>query len=75
MEKKKKVEVLVAQCKQLKLLLQHKVAACIAQEEDAWRASETGREPSQSGITGYGKGKASEKRVCMNCLRKGIECE
>ena len=28
-----------------------------------------------SGILGYRKGKAPEKRVCTNCLRKGIECE
>ena len=28
-----------------------------------------------SRITGYRKGKAPEKRVCINCLRKGIECE
>ena len=24
---------------------------------------------------GYRKGKALEKHVCTNCLRKGIECE
>ena len=28
-----------------------------------------------SRIVGYGKGKAPEKRVCTNCLRKGIECK
>ena len=28
-----------------------------------------------SGFVGYGKGKVPEKHVCMNCLRKGIECE
>ena len=36
---------------------------------------EAGGEGSQSAILGYGKGKALEKRVCMNCLRKGIKCE
>ena len=74
-EKKKKVEVLAAWCKQLELLLQCKVAARIGWEEDAWRASEASGEGLQSMILGYGKGKVLEKHVCMNCLRKGIECE
>ena len=74
-EKQKKAEVSVAWCKQLELLLQRKVTACIAQEEDAQRVSEASGEGSQSTILGYGKGKVLEKHVCMNCLRKGIECE
>ena len=37
--------------------------------------SEAGEETMPSGIAGYGKGKAPEKCVCMNCLRKGVECE
>ena len=37
--------------------------------------SEASGEGSQSVISGYGKGKALEKRVCMNCLRKGVKCE
>ena len=28
-----------------------------------------------SGIAGYGKGKALEKRMCTSCLKKGMECE
>ena len=60
---------------QLELSLQCKVATQIAWEEDAQRALEVGREPSQSGIAGYGKGKAPEKCICTNCVRKGVECE
>ena len=71
----KKLEVSAAQCKQLQLLLQHKIAVHIAQEDDAWRVSEAGEGVMQSRIAGYGKGKAPEKHVCTNCLRKGIECE
>ena len=74
-KKKKKVEVLAAWCKQLELLSQHKVTACIGWEEDIWRVLEAGSEGLQSMILGYGKGKVLEKHVCMNCLRKGIECE
>ena len=40
---------------------------------EAQRASEL--EVAPSGIMGYGKGKVLEKRVCTNCLRRGIECE
>ena len=47
-------------------------AAQIAQEEDAWRASEVGGEGSQSMISGYGKGKVLEKCMCMNCLRRAL---
>ena len=47
----------------------------IAQEEEAWRALEASGRALGSGISGYRKGKAPKKRVCMNCLRKGIECE
>ena len=72
-EKNKKAKASVAQQKQLELLSQHKVATQIAQEEEAQRVSESKAAP--SGITGYGKGKALEKHVCTNCLRKGIECE
>ena len=61
--------------KQLELLLQHKLAVRIAQQEASQRALEVGGEATPSGIMGYGKGKAPEKRVCMNCLRKGVECE
>ena len=50
-------------------------AAWIVQEEDAWRALEAGEEVMQSGIVGYRKGKVPEKCICMNCVRKGIECE
>ena len=32
-------------------------------------------EAAPSGIAGYGKGKAPEKHICTNCLRKGIEYE
>ena len=74
-KKNKKAEASVAWQKQLELLSQYKVAACIAWEEDAWRASEAGEEVMPSRIMGYGKGKAPEKRVCTNCLRKGIECK
>ena len=61
--------------KQLELLLQHKVAVHIAWEEDTWRASEASKGVMQSGIMGYRKGKAPEKNICTNCLRKGVECE
>ena len=60
---------------ELEQLLQCKVAARITQEQKAQRVSEAGGGASGSGILGYGKGKAPEKRVCTNCLRKGIECE
>ena len=72
-EKKKKAKASVTQRKQLELLLQHKVAVQIAQEMEAQRALEPEAEP--SGIMGYGKGKAPEKCVCTNCLRRGVECE
>ena len=72
-KKNKKAEALVAWWKQLELLLQCKVAARIAQEEEAWRASESKAAP--CGITGYGKGKVLEKRICTNCLRKGVKYE
>ena len=74
-EKQKKAEALAAQHKQHKLLLQHKVATCIAWEEDIQRVLEDGGEGLHSVILGYGKGKALEKWVCTNCLRKGIECD
>ena len=74
-EKQKKAKALVAWHKQLELLLQRKVTARIAWEEEIWRASEAGGEPLHSSISGYGKGKVPEKRICTNCLRKGIECE
>ena len=74
-EKNKKAEALAAWCKQLELLLQCKVAAHIAWEEDAWRVLEASGEGLQSAISGYGKGKAPEKRMCTNCLRKGVEYE
>ena len=45
----------------------------MAWEEEAQRASEA--EVTLSRITGYGKGKVPEKCVCMNCLRRGVECE
>ena len=38
-------------------------------------ASEASEEVTPSGIMGYGKGKAPEKHVCTNCLRKGVKCE
>ena len=47
----------------------------IAQEQEAQRASEASSGVSRSGILGYGKGKAPEKHICTNCLRKGIECK
>ena len=72
---KKKVETWAARKKQLELLSQRKAAACIAWEGEVLRALEADGEPLHSGIAGYGKGKVPEKRVCMNCLRKGIECE
>ena len=72
---RKTAKVLVVQWKQLELLSQHKVTAWIAWEEEAWRASEAGEGAMSSGIVGNGKGKALEKRICMNCLRKGVECE
>ena len=74
-EKKKKAEVSVAWCKQLKLLSQRKVTTRIAQEEDTWRVSEASGEGLQSTISGYGKGKVPEKCVCTNCVRKGVECK
>ena len=61
--------------KQLELLSQHKVTACIAQEEEARRVSEADEGAAPSGIAGYKKGKALEKRICTSCLRKGVECE
>ena len=61
--------------KQLELLSQCKVAVCITQAEEARRVLEAGEEVTPSGIMGYRKGKALEKHICMNCLRKGIECE
>ena len=74
-EKSKKAKVSVAQQKQLELLLQCKVAACIAQEEEAQRALEAGEGAAPSRIVGYRKGKAPEKHICTNCLRKGVECK
>ena len=74
-ETEKKAKVSVAWRKQLELLLQRKVAAQIAQEEEIWRMLETGREVMQNGIVGYGKGKVLEKCICMNCLRKRIKCK
>ena len=65
----------MACCKQLKLLLQRKVTAHITWEEDAQRVLEAGGEALQSGIAGYRKGKAPEKCVCTNCLRKGVKCK
>ena len=47
----------------------------IAREEEAQRALEADEGVTLSGIVGYGKGKVLEKCVCMNCLRKGVECE
>ena len=64
-----------AQQKQLELLLQCKVVACIAWEEEAQRVLEAGDGAAPSRIVGYGKGKALEKHICMNCLRKGVECK
>ena len=61
--------------KQLKQLLQRKVATWIAWEEAAQKALEASSKASGSRILGYRKGKAPEKHVCTNCLRKGIECE
>ena len=52
-----------------------RVAAHIAWEEDAQRASEADRELLHSRIAGYRKGKVPEKHLCTNCWRKGIECE
>ena len=49
-KKNKKAEASAAWWKQLELLLQCKVAARIAQEEEAWRASESKVAP--CGITG-----------------------
>ena len=74
-ETAKKAEVLAAWWKQLELLLQRKVAVHITQEEEARRASEADEGATPSGIAGYGKGKAPEKRICTSCLRKGVECE
>ena len=47
----------------------------MAWEEEAWRVLEASEEAMPSGIAGYGKGKAPEKQVCMNCLRRGVKCE
>ena len=74
-EKKKKAEASAVWQKQLELLSQRKVAVQITRAEEAQRASEAGEEVTLSGIMGYGKGKVLEKHVCMNCLRKGVECE
>ena len=65
----------MARWKQLELLVQRKVAARIAQEEEAWRALEADEGAMPSGIMGYGKGKVLEKRICTSCLRKGVECK
>ena len=65
----------MAQCKQLEQLLQCKVAAWITWEEATQRALEASGKVLGSVISGYGKGKALEKCMCTNCLRKGIECE
>ena len=74
-EKAKKAEASAAQRKQLELLLQRKAAAQITQEEEAWGVSEANEGAALSGIVGYGKGKAPEKRMCTSCLKKGMECE
>ena len=74
-EMKKKAKVSATQRKQLELLSQCKVTVQIAWEEEAQRVSEAGREAMPSRITGYRKGKVPEKQVCMNCLRRGIECK
>ena len=50
------------------------VAPQIAQEE-AQRALEVSEGAMSSRIIGYGKGKAPEKHMCVNCLHKGVECE
>ena len=60
-KKNKKAKASAAQRKQLELILQCKVTVWIAQEEEAWRVSES--KAAQSGMMGYGKGKAQEKRV------------
>ena len=74
-EKAKKAEASAAWRKQLELLSQRKVAARIAQEEEVQRASEANEGAMLSGIAGYRKGKALEKRVCTSCLKKGVECK
>ena len=74
-ERRKKVEASAMQPKQLEQLLQWKVATSLTQEQEALRASEASGRVSGGGILGYGKGKALEKQVGTNCLRKGIECE
>ena len=74
-EKAKKAKASAARWKQLELLSQHKVAACIAWEKEAWRALEADEGAMPSGIVGYRKGKAPEKHICTSCLRKGIECK
>ena len=74
-QEEQKAQALAAQQKQLELLSQCKVTVQIAWAEEAWRVSEAGEETMPSRIAGYGKGKAPEKCVCMNCLRKGVECE
>ena len=71
----KKAKVSAARQKQLELLSQCKVAVRIAWVEEAQRVSEASEEVMPSGIMGYGKGKALEKHIYMNCLRKGVECE
>ena len=74
-KKNMKAEVSAAWWKQLELLSQRKVAVCIARAEEAQRVLEASEEVTPSRIAGYGKGKVPEKRVCMNCLQKGVECE
>ena len=54
--------------KQLKQPLQHKITARIAWEEEAWRVSEASIIALGSRISGYRKGKAPEKHMCMHCL-------
>ena len=66
---------MAAQQKQLEQLSQQKAAMRIAWEQEAQKASEASSRASGSGILGYRKGKALEKCICANCLRKGIECE
>ena len=56
------------------MLSQRKVTVCIAWEEEARRVSEADEGGALSGIMGYGKGKALEKCICTNCLRKDVEC-
>ena len=63
-EMRRKAKASVIRWKQLELLSQHKVAAWMAWEEEAWRASEASQGAMSSGIAGYRKGKAPEKCVC-----------